>query len=281
MNFRNISSWCIRNPVPPIVLFIGLTLAGLVAFMRMDVQQQPGHRIPGGQRQHHPARRGADRDGEPDHAAGRSRRSAASPASTRSTARSAKATATPSSSSRSAPTRPGGQRGARTRSTRSAATCPTASSSRRSSRRTSPATRSLFVAAETTDMTLEQLSWFVDNTCRQAAARRSRAWPQVDPRRRRRPRDPGDPRSGRDAGAGRHRRPGQHRSCARSTSTPPAAAPRSPARGSRCACSATPRNAYRAVADPDRRSPAAARSSWPTSARSATAYSASSAPSPR
>ena len=29
MNFRNISSWCIRNPVPPIVLFVGLLLAGV------------------------------------------------------------------------------------------------------------------------------------------------------------------------------------------------------------------------------------------------------------
>ena len=41
MNFRNISSWCIRNPVPPIVLFIGLMLAGLVAFMGMDVNNNP------------------------------------------------------------------------------------------------------------------------------------------------------------------------------------------------------------------------------------------------
>ena len=32
MNFRNISSWCIRNPVPPIVLFVGLMLAGLISF---------------------------------------------------------------------------------------------------------------------------------------------------------------------------------------------------------------------------------------------------------
>ena len=46
MNFRNISAWCIRNPVPPIVLFIGLTLAGLVAFMRMDVQDNPDIEFP-------------------------------------------------------------------------------------------------------------------------------------------------------------------------------------------------------------------------------------------
>jgi multidrug efflux pump subunit AcrB len=41
MNFRNISSWCIRNPVPPIVLFIGLMLAGLIAFAGMQVNNNP------------------------------------------------------------------------------------------------------------------------------------------------------------------------------------------------------------------------------------------------
>src|SRR5690242_19189910 len=41
MNFRNISSWCIRNPVAPIVLFVGLMLAGLVAFARMQVNNSP------------------------------------------------------------------------------------------------------------------------------------------------------------------------------------------------------------------------------------------------
>src|SRR6476660_4365276 len=41
MNFRNISSWCIRNPVAPIVLFVGLMLAGLVAFSRMQVNNAP------------------------------------------------------------------------------------------------------------------------------------------------------------------------------------------------------------------------------------------------
>ena len=46
MNFRNISAWSIRNPVPPIVLFIGLTIAGLIAFMRMDVQDNPDIEFP-------------------------------------------------------------------------------------------------------------------------------------------------------------------------------------------------------------------------------------------
>jgi multidrug efflux pump subunit AcrB len=41
MGFRNMSAWAIRNPVAPIVLFIALTLAGIVSFNRMDVQLQP------------------------------------------------------------------------------------------------------------------------------------------------------------------------------------------------------------------------------------------------
>ena len=41
MNFRNISAWCIRNPVPPIVLFVGLLLAGIVSFMGMQVNNNP------------------------------------------------------------------------------------------------------------------------------------------------------------------------------------------------------------------------------------------------
>ncbi|MCC6941980.1 MAG: efflux RND transporter permease subunit [Novosphingobium sp.] len=46
MNFQNISAWCIRNPVVPIVLFIGLTLAGLVSFSRMKVQDTPDIEFP-------------------------------------------------------------------------------------------------------------------------------------------------------------------------------------------------------------------------------------------
>jgi len=41
MNFRNISSWSIRNPVFPIVLFVGLMLGGLVSFARMQVNNAP------------------------------------------------------------------------------------------------------------------------------------------------------------------------------------------------------------------------------------------------
>ncbi|WP_203311321.1 efflux RND transporter permease subunit [Sphingomonas beigongshangi] len=41
MSFRNISAWAIRNPVPPIVLFVALTLAGIVSFMQMSVNNDP------------------------------------------------------------------------------------------------------------------------------------------------------------------------------------------------------------------------------------------------
>ncbi|MFW2850423.1 efflux RND transporter permease subunit [Sphingomonas sp. TX0543] len=41
MSFRNISAWSIRNPVPSIVLFLMLTVAGVVSFIRMDINQEP------------------------------------------------------------------------------------------------------------------------------------------------------------------------------------------------------------------------------------------------
>jgi multidrug efflux pump subunit AcrB len=46
MALRNISAWSIRNPVPPIVLFLALMLAGFVSFMRLEVQQQPDIDVP-------------------------------------------------------------------------------------------------------------------------------------------------------------------------------------------------------------------------------------------
>ena len=49
MNFRNISSWCIRNPVAPIVLFVGLMLAGLVSFASMQVNSNPDIDFPAAQ----------------------------------------------------------------------------------------------------------------------------------------------------------------------------------------------------------------------------------------
>ncbi len=41
MNLNQISAWSIRNPVVPIVLFTGLLLAGLLAFSRMEVNADP------------------------------------------------------------------------------------------------------------------------------------------------------------------------------------------------------------------------------------------------
>ncbi len=41
MNFNNISAWSIRNPVIPLVLFTALLLAGMLSFFRMDVVNQP------------------------------------------------------------------------------------------------------------------------------------------------------------------------------------------------------------------------------------------------
>jgi multidrug efflux pump subunit AcrB len=49
MSFRNISSWAIRNPVVPIVLFIALTLAGVVSFLRMQVNNNPDISFPAAQ----------------------------------------------------------------------------------------------------------------------------------------------------------------------------------------------------------------------------------------
>ncbi|WP_174296433.1 efflux RND transporter permease subunit [Sphingomonas bacterium] len=41
MNFRNVSAWSIRNPVPSIVLFFMLSVAGILSFATMEVNKQP------------------------------------------------------------------------------------------------------------------------------------------------------------------------------------------------------------------------------------------------
>ncbi|MDO6413130.1 efflux RND transporter permease subunit [Sphingomonas sp. BIUV-7] len=43
---RNISAWSIRNPVPAIVLFVALTILGIVSFIRMDLNQDPDVSFP-------------------------------------------------------------------------------------------------------------------------------------------------------------------------------------------------------------------------------------------
>jgi multidrug efflux pump subunit AcrB len=47
MNFRNVSAWAIRNPVPPLVLFAALLLAGIISFIRLDVNDSPDIVFPG------------------------------------------------------------------------------------------------------------------------------------------------------------------------------------------------------------------------------------------
>jgi multidrug efflux pump subunit AcrB len=49
MSFRNISAWAIRNPVPPIVLFIALLMAGTLSFVRMSVNDSPDVDFPAAQ----------------------------------------------------------------------------------------------------------------------------------------------------------------------------------------------------------------------------------------
>jgi multidrug efflux pump subunit AcrB len=49
MSFRNISAWSIRNPVAPLVLFIALLLAGVMSFMRMNVNDSPDVDFPAAQ----------------------------------------------------------------------------------------------------------------------------------------------------------------------------------------------------------------------------------------
>ncbi|EIZ79049.1 hypothetical protein WSK_2236 [Novosphingobium sp. Rr 2-17] len=46
MSLRNISAWSIRNPIIPIVFFIGLMIAGIVAFNRMDINNMPDIEYP-------------------------------------------------------------------------------------------------------------------------------------------------------------------------------------------------------------------------------------------
>ncbi len=46
MNFRNISAWSIRNPVVPIIMFIGLMLLGVVSFMQMKINDMPDIEFP-------------------------------------------------------------------------------------------------------------------------------------------------------------------------------------------------------------------------------------------
>ncbi len=47
MNFRNLSAWSIRNPVIPLVFFAAVLFAGILSFIRMDVVNNPDIEFPG------------------------------------------------------------------------------------------------------------------------------------------------------------------------------------------------------------------------------------------
>ncbi|MES2699446.1 MAG: efflux RND transporter permease subunit [Pseudomonadota bacterium] len=46
MNFRNISAWSIRNPIVPLLAFLGLMLAGIMSFQNMKIQDRPDIEFP-------------------------------------------------------------------------------------------------------------------------------------------------------------------------------------------------------------------------------------------
>ena len=274
MNFRNISSWCIRNPVAPIVLFVGLMLAGLVAFARMQVNNNPDIDFPAaiviGQRSRAPRRPRSRRRSR----SGSKPRSAASTASTRSTAPSPRATARPSSSSSIGTPTDRAVNDVRNAIAQIRGNLPDGILEPQVTRVDADGRADLATSApQTTDMTLEQLSWYIDNT----VAKRLLGLPGIAAVSRvggvdREIRVILDP--ARAAGAGHHRSRGQPAASPEQHERAPAAAPRSPAPNSRCACSAMPRTptSWRRRRS---RSPAAASSSSPISARSRTAIPSS------
>ncbi len=42
----NISAWCIRNPIPPIILFILLTIAGIISLTSLGIEEEPNIDVP-------------------------------------------------------------------------------------------------------------------------------------------------------------------------------------------------------------------------------------------
>ncbi|HMO24616.1 MAG TPA: efflux RND transporter permease subunit, partial [Candidatus Melainabacteria bacterium] len=46
MNLRYISAWSIKNPIPVLVLFLCLTIAGLVAFSSIGIDESPNIDVP-------------------------------------------------------------------------------------------------------------------------------------------------------------------------------------------------------------------------------------------
>lgn len=42
----NISAWCIRNPIPPIILFVLLTVFGLTSLAQLGIEEEPNIDMP-------------------------------------------------------------------------------------------------------------------------------------------------------------------------------------------------------------------------------------------
>ena len=42
----NVSAWCIKNPIPAVMVFVMLTLAGMLGFRSMKIQQFPDIDLP-------------------------------------------------------------------------------------------------------------------------------------------------------------------------------------------------------------------------------------------
>jgi hypothetical protein len=59
---KNISAWAIRHPVSPLVLFVVLFFVGIVAFIRLPINENPGHFLSAGHGDRIGAGRGADRN---------------------------------------------------------------------------------------------------------------------------------------------------------------------------------------------------------------------------
>ena len=60
----NVSSWSIRNPIPAVLLFVMLTLVGVVGFKAMKIQQFPDIDLPTVTVVARAAGRGAGADGD-------------------------------------------------------------------------------------------------------------------------------------------------------------------------------------------------------------------------
>ena len=91
---RNISAWSIRNPVIPLVLFAFLLAMGLRQLHADGREPQSGHQLPGRPDLDQPARRRADRARDPDHPARRGGGARDQRRRPRSTRRSARAIST-------------------------------------------------------------------------------------------------------------------------------------------------------------------------------------------